>query len=189
MRIGIDISQIVHEGTGVGQYVRLMVTELIKLDPVNQYVLFGASFRKMHVFREFYNSLPNLISHRVGLVVVPIPPVLLDLLWNRFHTVPVEWFTGPLDVFWSSDWTQPPLLHAKGVTTIHDLSIFRSPESFFDTNIIDVQKRRLTWAKKECDYFLCDSEATKQDILHILHIPSTKIYVVYPGFSLPGVIL
>ena len=200
MKIGIDISQIVHEGTGVGNYVRRMVMELLKHDTKNEYVLFGASLRRRQVFYQFFQSLHkipgiekinsgNLGFKRVRLVVVPIPPVLLDLLWNKLHVAPIEWFTGPLDVFWSSDWTQPPLRYANGVTTIHDLSVYRSSESFVDTNIVEVQKRRLTWAKKECDYFLCDSEATKQDILHILHIPSSKIYVVYPGFSLPGVIL
>src|SRR3989344_2931348 len=122
MRIGIDISQIVSEGTGVGKYVRRMVTALLKSDTKNEYVLFGASLRRRSIFYKYFK--------RENLVVVPIPPTILDVLWNKLHIFPVEWFTGKLDIFWSSDWTQPPLINAKGVTTIHDLIVLRHPENF-----------------------------------------------------------
>ncbi len=181
MKIGIDISQIVHEGTGVGKYVREMVRAMIQENPNHEYVLFGASLRKRQVFDTFYASIPNKKS--VTLSVFPIPPTLLDWLWNTLHIFPVEWFIGEVDVFWSSDWTQPPLVSAKGITTIHDLTIMRFPESFHQ-KILDVQKRRLKWAKKECDIFLCDSAATKKDCIDMLGISENKLEIVYPGFSL-----
>lgn len=181
MRIGIDISQIVHEGTGVGNYVRRIVAELIKNDKQNEYILFGASLRKQRSFFEYYRSLNN---SRIQLVVVPIPPTLLAVLWNTLCIIPVEWFTGPLDVFWSSDWTQPPLARAKGMTTIHDLTILRSAESFGGglRNIVVTQKKRLERAMKLCRVFLCDSEVTKRDAIELLGIPANKLIVVYPGF-------
>lgn len=172
MRIGIDISQIVHEGTGVAIYVRKLVAELLKIDTKNEYVLFGASLRKRGVFYKYFP--------RKNLVIVPIPPTLLDILWNKLHIIPVEWFIGSVDVFWSSDWTQPPLAHAKGMTTIHDLSFLRYPESFV-TKIIETQKRRLELAIKECKMFLCDSEITKKDAMEFLDIPKEKLAVIYPG--------
>lgn len=172
MRIGIDISQVAYEGTGVEKYVRRLVTELLKYDKKNEYVLFGASLRKISVFYKHFEK-----KH---LVVVPIPPTLLDIVWNKLHIFPIEWFTGPLDIFWSSDWTQPPLIHAKGITTIHDLSFLRYPESFA-TKIIDTQKRRLKRAVKICTAFFCDSEATKKDAMELLKIPAYRLFVVYPG--------
>jgi glycosyltransferase involved in cell wall biosynthesis len=177
MRIGIDISQIVYEGTGVGAYVRRMVKTLLTIDQKNDYVLFGASFRRRETFEKFYSSLPH---ERVRLVTVPIPPTLLDFLWNRLHIIPVEKFTGPLDVFWSSDWTQPPLTHAKGVTTVHDLIALKFPAET-DAGIVAVHKRRLAWVKKECRAIFCDSQSTKKDVMELLHIPEQKLHVVYPG--------
>ena len=56
MKIGIDISQIVYEGTGVGTYVRRMVENLLNIDTQNKYVLFGSSFRKKYVFDEYEND-------------------------------------------------------------------------------------------------------------------------------------
>lgn len=177
MRIGIDISQIVHEGTGVGTYVRNMVCSLLKIDNKNDYVLFGASVRRRNLFQSFYSSLP---PDRVRLVTVPIPPIVLDIMWNRLHIIPIEKFTGHLDIFWSSDWTQPPLSRAKGVTTIHDLTTIRFPKEM-DARIVATHARRLRWVKKECRAIFCDSESTKKDIEKLLQIPNDRLSVVYPG--------
>jgi hypothetical protein len=180
MRIGIDISQIAHEGTGVANYVRNLVKTLIESDNKNTYILFGASLRKRRVFDAFYQSL-KAHPAKVTLRTVPIPPTLLDFIWNVLHIIPVEWFIGSVDVFWSSDWTQPPLAHARGITTIHDLTVLRYPRSFNRT-IRSVQKRRLKRAISRCSMFLCDSEATKKDAASLLHIDEGKMRVVYPGF-------
>lgn len=180
MRIGIDISQIVHEGTGVGEYVRNLVRALLKKDHDNEYILFGASLRKLSKFAEYCKEV-GVVNPRFRLVMVPIPPTILEFLWNRLHVVPIEWFIGPVDVFWSSDWIQPPLRRAKGVTTVHDVSFLRYPETF-SKMMVDVQKRRLRWVKRECKAVLCDSEATKRDIMDLVGIPQNKLQVVYPGF-------
>jgi len=181
MRIGIDIGQIVYEGTGVATYVRRMVRALLELDKKNEYVLFGSSLRKPHVFYEYFEKVKT-VKKGVRLVVIPVPPTVLDFLWNTLHIIPVEWFTGSLDVFWSSDWTQPPLVHAKGVTTIHDLIALKYPKQT-DKQIVKTHKRRLSWVVKECEVMLCDSAATKRDVEDLLNIPSSSLHVVYPGLN------
>lgn len=181
MRIGIDISQIVYEGSGVSTYVKHMVRALVKKQTDHTFVLFGASLRKRNTFGAFVASM-RTDSSRVRLVSVPLPPIVLDLLWNQLHIVPVEWFTGPLDVFWSSDWTQPPLGNAKGITTIHDLTVFEDPDSM-PKSIISVQKRRLARAVRVNNRILCDSETTKRDVISRYNVPEKMTTVVYPGFS------
>ena len=177
MRIGIDISQIVHEGTGVATYVRNLVAATIKQDKNNEYVLFGASLRKKYVFEEYFRKIS---SPNVKLVTVLIPPTVLDILWNKWGVVPIEWITGPLDIFWSSDWTQPPLGGAVGMTTIHDVSFLRFPEAFAKV-IVDVHKRRLARVKNNCSVILCDSEATKKDLIDLLGFSDDSLFVLYPG--------
>lgn len=181
MVIGIDISQIVYEGTGVGRYVREIVAELLRQDKQNEYILFGASLRNRQIFGEYFNSVMQL-SKRVKLITVPLPPTFLDLLWNKWHIIPIEWFIGKIDIFWSSDWVQPPLAQAYGITTIHDLSFLHFPESF-NQIIIDVQNRRLTQAKKECKLFFCDSLTTLNDVANLLSLEKSKLRLVYPGFG------
>lgn len=181
MKIGIDISQIVHEGTGVGEYVRRLVKSILRIDQKSDYVLFGASLRKLFCFTEYFEEV-RVLNPRVRLVKIPVPPTILELLWNKLHIIPVEWLIGSVDVFWSSDWTQPPLAQAKGVTTVHDVSFLRFPETFAKT-IINVQKRRLAWVRRECTAILCDSEATKKDIMDLIGIQENMLEVVYPGFA------
>jgi len=180
MKIGIDVSQVVYEGTGVGRYVRELIPLVIKLSPHDDFVLFGASLGQKQKLRAFMDEMEKKYSN-VHVVMVSLPLSVLDICWNIFHIVPISVFTGPLDIFWSSDWVQPPLGNIKGITTIHDVSFLRFPKSFHK-KIIAVQKRRLDKAKKECSFFICDSEATKSDVLHYYAIPENKCTVVYPGY-------
>lgn len=159
MKVGIDISQIAFPGTGVATYTE----NLIKSLPKGDYSFFGASLRRW----------------RPGFW--PIPPTVLDYLWNRLHVFPVENFIGPVDVFHSSDWTQPPT-KAKKVTTIHDLVVYKYPQ-WTHPQIVATQKRRLEWVKKECDLIIAVSQATRNDIVEFLKIPAEKIRVIYEAAS------
>lgn len=175
MRIGIDISQIVYQGTGVANYTKNLVENLLKIDHENEYVFFFASLR-----RKIESLKLKSKNHNVKLKAFKIPPTLLDILWNQLHICPIEWFIGPVDVFLSSDWTQPPTLKAKKVTTIHDLIPFKFPETLHP-RIVKVHQRRMKWVKKECDLIICDSQSTKKDVKEILGIEEARLKVIYPG--------
>lgn len=189
MKIGIDISQIVHEGTGVAMYTRQLVKELLRQNGKNEYILFGASLRKKEILDDFASELKNDgLKFKTSFWLVP--PTFLDEIWNQIHHVKVERLIGKIDVFHSSDWTQPPT-KAKKITTIHDMVIYKYPQfshnkTEFRTdvfapsaNIVSTHKRRNVWVKKECDLIIADSEATKKDIVENLGIPEGKIRVVY----------
>ncbi|MBU1326623.1 glycosyltransferase [Patescibacteria group bacterium] len=181
MKIGIDISQIVYEGTGVGRYVREMVLGITRIAPEHEYVLFAGTLRQKKALSRFVQMVKHQAPH-VRSVIIPIPPTFLTILWNVLHVVPITWFTGPLDVFWSSDWTQPPLGRAVGMTTIHDVSFLRFPESF-PKKIIQTQKQRLKHAVRINTHILCDSEATKKDIVANFNVSEERLMVVYPGVT------
>lgn len=181
MRIGIDISQIVYEGSGVASYVKNSVRALLTKDSINEYILFGTSLRQKKKLHDFHKTLSRYSN--VRLVALPVPSRFFEFLWNRLGIVPIEWLIGRIDVFWSSDWMQPPLHSAKGVTTIHDISFLRFPQTF-PLSIRQVHDRRLKRVKTTCQKILCDSEATKKDIIDLLHIPSNRLVVIYPGFSI-----
>jgi len=177
MKIGIDISQTAYEGTGVGEYIKKLVEYLLEIDKKNEYVLFFSSLRKNFQLSIFnFQSLPKNLTIKI----YKFPPTFLDLLWNRLHIFPIEWLIGDVDVFLSSDWTQPPTKKAKKITILYDLIVHTCPQET-DKKIIAVQKRRLKWVKKECEKILCISEATKQDAMKILGIKQERLKVVYPG--------
>lgn len=179
MRIGIDISQMVYKNTGVANYLKNLVTILIDQDSNNEYVFFFSSLRGT-LDATYITSLSE--KKNVTLRQFTFPPVFLDLLWNKLHIVSIEKFIGDVDVFISSDWTQPPVKRAKNVTILYDLIVYKFPNEM-DQKIVMTQKRKLHWVKKECDAVICISDATKKDAKEILNIAENKLSVVYPGFK------
>lgn len=176
MKIGIDISQLAYEKTGVANYLSKLVTELVKEDKENEYILFFSSYRKK-LDESFINRVKG---PRVSFKFFKFPPSLLDILWNRMHILPVENLLGDIDVFITSDWTEPPVKKAKKMTILYDLIVYKYPEETAD-KIVETQKRKLHWVKKESDSILCISNATKKDAIEILSIEDTRLQVVYPG--------
>lgn len=182
MKIGIDISQTAYENTGVANYLEKLVESLIAQDPKNEYVLFFSSLRR-RVDRTFVRQLENLDSEKITFRAYPFPPLLLDLVWNKLHLWPIEWFVGDVDVFITSDWTEPPAKHAKKATILYDLIVYKNPEET-DKRIVATQKRKHSWVVKESKAVFCISQATKKDAEELLGIEKARLHVIYPGVSI-----
>ncbi len=174
MKIGIDVSQIVY-GTGVSFYTSSLVENLLKIDKANEYRLLAGTLRQSDFFKSYFNSLRDFKNAKGK--IVSFPPTLADFFSNRLHLLPIESFLGKIDVFHSSDWSQPPTKAVK-VTTIHDFGFLKFPATAHP-KIKSVMARRLKWVKKEADMVIAISESTKKDIMEILNIPEQKIKVVY----------
>lgn len=172
MTIGIDISQLAYENTGVSNYLKNLVETLTKIDKKNKYILFYSSLRR---------KLPDLdLAKNTEIKTFKYPPIVLDFIWNKIHKLPIENFIGNVDIFITSDWTEPPTKKAKKATILYDLIVFKYPQETAG-KIIDVQKRKLKWAKKENSKFLCISQSSKKDAIEILNIEKEKLEVIYPG--------
>jgi hypothetical protein len=174
MRIGIDISQIQYGDTGVGNYLSNLIENLIKIDDENEYILFFSSLRKKLKIQ----SASWRTKCKIKRIIFPAS--FLDVLWNKLHIVPIEWLIGDVDVFITSDWTEPPVIKAKKATILYDLIIYKYPNET-DKKIIDTQKRKLEWVKKESSIIFCISEATKKDAIDILSVDENRLKVIMPG--------
>ena len=175
MRIGIDVSQLAYKNTGVSNYLENLVDNLLKTDKKNEYVFFFSSLRK-NLDSPIFNSQ---VPPRITLKSFKFPPTFLDLIWNKLHIIPIEWLIGKVDLFITSDWTEPPS-KGKKATFIYDLTIYKTPKETHK-KIILTQKRKLKWVKKESNLVFAISESGKKDIQEFLEIPNDKIKVIYPG--------
>lgn len=181
MRIGIDVSQLAYPNTGVANYLLNLVQHLLKIDTKNEYVLFFSSLRRKIQKSPLHSASPNFAGQaKFKIKTFRFPPFLLDILWNRLHIAPIEWFIGDVDVFITSDWTEPPTKKAKKATILYDLIVYKYPEETAKT-IIETQKRKHRWMKKEVDVVFCISDSTKRDARQILKIEEEKLKVLYPG--------
>lgn len=174
MKIGIDISQTAYKSTGVANYLSELVEHLAKIDKKNQYILFFSSLR-----REVPEKFKKL-GKNFKIKQFKLPPTALDLAWNRLHILKVEDLIGKIDLFITSDWTEPPVRHAKKATIIYDLIVYTNPDET-SSKIVETQKKKLQWVKKESDLVFTISQSSKNDIHNILKMPLGKIKVIYPG--------
>ena len=160
MKIAVDISQIVYEGTGVSRYLKNLKSAFETYDKFNLYTYFESVIK----------SRPYLSSR------------IQDFLWNRLHVTSIDWFVGKQDIVITSDWTEPPSAAHK-ITVVHDLIYKIFPETV-DQKIIDVQTRRMNWVKKESQLIIADSISTRNDLIKILKIDKDRIRVIYPAVEI-----
>lgn len=182
MVIGIDISQLAHNKTGVSSFLGELISSMVKIDKKNEYVFFFSSLRKELPISnlQFLNKseFPN-----VKIKQFRFPPMFLDLLWNKLHIIPIENFIGDVDIFLTSDWIEPPTNKSKKATILYDLIVYKYPNET-QSKIVSVQKRKLNWVKRESDIIFCISESTKKDAIEILGIEPKRLKVIYPGIKL-----
>lgn len=167
IRVGFDISQLAHTG-GVVTYTDNVTAQLSKLSDLEM-VYFYSSLRK-----PYKGKLKNVKAYR-------LPPTLFETLFNKIRNIGIEKFIGPVDIFHSSDWVQPPSKALK-VTTYHDVVPIKYPQ-WSHPDIISVHKKRLEIVEKEIDHVVAVSESTKKDLIEISSIPEQKITVIYEGPS------
>lgn len=175
MKIGIDISQLAFPNTGVANYLSSLVNELVKTEE-NEYVLFFSSMRR----KLAPDFLKKVNYSNVQVKQFRIPPSILDFLWNRLHVFPIEWFIGDVDIFITSDWTEPPVVRAQKGTILYDLIAYKYAEET-DSKIVRTQKKKLNWVKKESRIVLCISDATRKDAIELLGMNESRLQVIYPG--------
>ena len=170
MKIGIDVSPIIYQ-TGVSRYIKNLLINLLKVDKKNNYFCLGYSLRRKNELEAFLRSLKGNFDYKV----FSFPPLLGNIIWNRLHVIPVEFLVGNVDVFHSSDWTQPPT-KAHKVTTVHDLIPLLYPK-LTSRKTVSVHKARFKHVQKEVDRIIVPSVQTKDDLLKF-NIKSNKIFVI-----------
>jgi glycosyltransferase involved in cell wall biosynthesis len=152
-----------------------LITTLAGLDQENQYTLMVTPDAPTDGLRVFQDH-PNFSSKRY-----PLPERWLTIGWYRLDLpLPVEWFTGPAELFHSPNFILPPTRRVKTLLTVHDLSFLRHPQGAVDKLrrwLEQVVPRSL----RRADHVLADSESTRQDLIDIYHLAPDKISVIGAG--------
>ncbi|MDO8671278.1 MAG: glycosyltransferase family 1 protein, partial [Dehalococcoidia bacterium] len=173
MRIGIDYTSALNQRAGIGRFTRGMVYGLSQVDRTNQYVLIHARTRRASP----ENALPgNFVCRQL-----PLGERALAILWHRLGVpASVEYFAGQLDIFHAPDYVLPPLRQAKGIITVHDLSVMLYPEHA-EPNLVKYLCKTVPGCIERARLILADSNSTRDDIIRLLGAPENKVQVVYGG--------
>lgn len=171
--VGFDAKRLFHNGTGLGNYSRSLVTSLYEKYPQNRYVLFTPTISNSDESKYFTDNFTvvtpktfSKIGWRSRFMVSDILQENIDIYHGLSHEIPF----GIENT------------HIKKLVTIHDLIYKFFPRDFplLDKKVYDIKWKN---ACKYADAIIATSEATKIDIVNFFDVPSYKIHVVYQTCS------
>jgi glycosyltransferase involved in cell wall biosynthesis len=173
-RIAIDYTPAYEQGGGIGRYVRDLVAALARQDTYTAYRLFVAGAAR--------RDLPPAPAANFSWRPTRLTPAWLARIWHRARVaLPVESFTGAVDLFHATDFVLPPTRkHTRTIVTVHDLSFIRVPDTATPglrayLNVVVPRSVRVA------DHILADSQATKGDLIALYNVPPEKVTVLLSG--------
>ena len=181
MHIGIDYTAAAWQGAGIGRYTRELVRALVEQGGEYRYTLFYAA-GGLNPDSAYVAELRRMCDARDFVRAVPIPfsPRRLTQLWHRLRLrIPIELFTGPLDVLHIPDFVPPPA-RAPTIVTIHDLSYMIHPECA-EPRLARYLNVAVPRGLRRAVAVLATSEATRRDIVGLLEVDPARVQVVYHG--------
>ena len=177
MRIALDYTPALRQGAGIGRYTQGLVSGLATLTPRPDITLLLAADVAAPAPDRANPALP-FAQRRL-----PLSSRQQAILWHRLHVpLPLEWLAGRFDLFHAPDFVLPPLRHAQGVITVHDLSFLRVPECA-DARLVAYLTHAVPHALRRASRILADSQSTQRDLSALLDVDPARIDVVYPGIG------
>ncbi len=183
MRIGIDYTAAVWQGAGIGRYTRELVRAIIEQGGDFAYVLFYAA-GGLSPDSPYLAELARLRAAHPNVASAPIPlsPRRLTQIWQRLRIpLPIELFTGRLDLLHAPDFVLPPT-RARTLLTVHDLSFLVHPECHLPS-MVRYLSSAVPRSVRRADMVLADSEATRRDLVRLLATDPARVTVVYPAVA------
>ncbi|HEY0071283.1 MAG TPA: glycosyltransferase family 1 protein [Chloroflexia bacterium] len=182
MKIALDYTTGIYPGAGIARYTRSLVGALAELDAENSYRLFYAARglpRPTPETRQaaaLFRRHPNFRPARV-----PVSVREMFALWQRLRApVPVDLFTGRIDLLHSPDFVSPPHIGGKDVITVHDLSFMVVPECA-EPKLAAFLGKAVPRAVRRADHIIAVSRQTRDDLVRLLDVPPSKVTVAYNG--------
>lgn len=179
MRIGFDAKRAFHNFRGLGNYSRTLIEGQLEFYPDDQYHLFTPTFGDLR-------SVDWESRHPAAFIHTPqnFLAKLVHPLWRSFGMA-TEIQAHGIDIFHGLSHEFPYRLErakVKTIVTIHDLIFLRYPE-FFTWVDRRTYLRKLRYATRTADCIVAICEQTKQDLIDFMHVPASRIKVVYQSCS------
>ncbi|MFP4082732.1 MAG: glycosyltransferase family 4 protein [Candidatus Aminicenantes bacterium] len=176
MRIGLDVRPFLKKPTGVGIYFKNLLFSLSRLDHVNEYYLFSASFKD-----RFPSSKIPPFAHQ-HFRDFRFPVKMINHFWYRLCWPPLDYF-----FFTSLDVTHSPtplVIPTKGkkLVTVYDLFFMDFP------HLTDKEARkefipRIRASLKQADGIVAISRFSQQRLMQKFALPPSKIKVIHLGID------
>ncbi len=184
MIIAIDYNAALRQIAGIGRYTRELVYSLLLEDQEAEVVLFYAA-RDLDPQGWGMAGLMQLRQQFPAIRPVPLPFTerLLAILWQRARVpLPIERWTGSVDIVHAPDFVLPPVHKAVTVVTVHDLTFRVHPETAHP-RLRRYLERAVPRSLKRATAIIAVSQSTATDMQRWMGIEPGKITVIPHGIS------
>ncbi len=172
MIIGFEAKRAFKNNTGLGNYSRMLICGLAHEHNEVRSILYSPDMSGD--YRNYFTSYANISTRKPSGFDRHFPN-----LW-RSHGIAMHLKTDKVDIFHGLSHELPHgIPHSiKRVVTMHDLIVWRHPQYYrpFDRLAHRVKQRH---SCRIADAVVAISESTKQDLIKYMHVPESKIYVIY----------
>jgi len=176
IKVGMDARPLLNEGSGVGYYIKRLVSSLALFSDIH-FKLFSSSFKNRFVKNEHFENLP------IDIFDIPVPVTLFNFMSQKFMYPPIENLIAETDILHTPHCYYIPSKCQNQIITIHDLFHLKEP----GLTRIEKPEREFKIIKRSAERakkIIAVSNFTKKNIIEILGIPGDKIEVIYSAPSL-----
>jgi glycosyltransferase involved in cell wall biosynthesis len=177
MRLGFDLRPFLREETGVGTYLRNLLSELARIDRRNEYFLFSSSFKD----RFPADKIPPF--ERLKFRDCRLPVRVLNSLWQRRRRPYLDsFFRARLDLTHSGT---PLILPTRGkkIITVHDIFFMDFPGRAGE-EAGQVFFRLAAASFRDADGIVTSSATTAVELVSRFSLDENKVRTIPPGLDL-----
>lgn len=167
MKIVIDARTVTSQRTGIGSYLVHLAASLSVIDQTNNYCVMRGGFRHWVKNKLFVSA-----AFRLAI-----------FFYDNF-IFPVRLFIRRTKIYHNPSFILPLLNFSyQKIITIHDLGFYVFGHDFATGWHARHLRFMLPRSVRKADKIIAVSEATKQQIIDIFHVPAENIVVIYEGVS------
>jgi glycosyltransferase involved in cell wall biosynthesis len=176
MRVAVDGTPLIGEGTGVATFTRGAIAALAARDDV-ELTAYGLTLRGR-------GALAGEVPAGVQVADRPMPASVLGRVWSRIDGPPAEWWTGAVDVVHGTNFVVPPTRRAAAVVSVYDLTAVRFPQLCAPASLRYPDLVRRAVARGAWVHTL--ATAIADEVVELLDVPPARVRVVPSGLDAPA---
>ena len=170
-RVSLDLQPCAGNRSGIGMYT-YEIAKRVKSDNELEFSGNLFNFRNEHEHSQWISKI-NIPVYQCHL----LPYHIYRLMWEVFPLDYRRLFSGKSDLTVFFNYLVPPRIKGKVITTVHDVTYLRYPETVKARTLYSL-RWRLRRSIERSDHILTVSEFTKRELQQLLNIPEEKISVI-----------
>lgn len=173
LRVALDATPLIGEGTGVATFTRGALRALHDCDDLDVSA-WGLTLRG-------HRHLRAVVPSGMRVHDRPMPAGVLGRVWSKGDWPPGEWWLGDADVVHGTNFVAPPTKRAASVVSVYDLTAVRFPQlcapaSLRYPDLVRRAVRRGAWVHTL-------ASAIGDEIVELLGVPKERVRVVPSGLD------